>query len=426
MELPGQDRERFCKAIVDYETRAILSLTVHEEEDWQDRERFDRQMMELDQYTQAMGAYQSAAAEHDAMARAHDSVTQEIGDMAMDPQHQADMLAAHAPLPPPPMAPPMPDWMAGDGEEPGPAEPEPVRKIPLHMFSHAVCIEPMVGNLGLSFGRQQADHNRAVDTWVSQFTDASTLGNSWSLITAGSIEFERPFSISPGTVNAAQGVAAGDLDKVIKELRPGQANPQLMDLIGLVKEWSQSSIQSAPILSGEAGKSGETFRGVNSRIDQASKQLSVPTRVFGDFFANIAKNNAKLNAVYLDDEEIFQVNNEQRDAMEELKVGRAMYVRNYQIKLKSDLTFASIDARIAAADECVQIPAAVPQLQGNALYMYKALKKSFELRGRYDLIDALGPPPPPPQVPFGTPVMPPGMPPGAPGEVPQGAPPQQQ
>jgi len=65
--------------------------------------------------------------------------------------------------------------------------------------------------------------------------------------------------------------------------------------------------------------------------------------------------------------------------MEELKVGRAMYVGNYQIKLKSRPHLASIDAPFSR-DECVQIPTAVPQLQGNALYMYKALKKFSSAR----------------------------------------------
>lgn len=422
MSLPGRDEDRFCQAIVDYNTKAILSLTIHEEEDWQDRERFERQMAEMQMYSDMMGQYEQAAAQHQAMSQAHSEISMEIGAIAMDPQHGADIERALGPLPPAPQPPPLPTWMAEAGHSPeAPVlEPDPVRKKPLYMFTHGVCIEPLVGNLGLSYGRQQADHNRAVDTWISQFTDAATLANSWSLITTGSAEFDSDFRIQPGKVNKLKNVMAGEIDKHIKELRPGPANPQLMELVGLVWDKAQSSIQSDPVLSGAAGKSGETFRGHNSRVEQATKQLSVSTRWYADFLALIAKNNAKLNYTFLPDEEIIQVNNDRVGHMEELKIGRKLYERNYQIRFTSDLDFATEDQKIAKADEVLQMTTAVPPLQGNPRFVYLALKDSLEARGKYDLVQALGAPPEPPQVPFGTPpAPPPGM---IPGQPPPGGP----
>lgn len=422
LDLPDIEGQRFCQVIVDYATHAVLSLTIHEEEDWQDRARFDQQTAEAEAYTQALNqhtqmaeAHAKETAKHQAALAAHGEIRAEIGQIAVDPQHGADLEAAlpqepMAPQPLPP-APPPPDWM-----QMGATAPKPVRMVPLHMFSHGVCIEPLVGNLGLSFGRQQADHNRAVDTWASQFTDAATLSNSRTLLTTAAVEFDRPFQVAPGKVNKIKNVLAGDIDKHIKELSIGQANPQLMELMSLIWDKAQSSIQSSPVLSGEAGKSGETFRGMNSRIEQASKQLSVPTGFYGDFFKQVVRNNAKLNYLFLREEEVFMVNDDRAGTMPELRIGRKLYGRNYQIKLASDMTFATMDQKIASADECVQMPQAVPALQTNALFQYKALVKSLLLRGRQDLVDALGPPPPPPQVPFGTPPpMPPGMPPGAPG-----------
>lgn len=432
-DLPGQDRSRFCQVIVDYTTKIVLSLTIHEEEDWQDRERFDRQVAEgeqysmaLEQFTQMAQAFEQASQQHAIDQAAHAEVGAEVGSVAMDPQHHADMMAAHAqvapqapqPLPP---RPPQPDWMIENGPEP-----LPVKRKPLHMFCHGVCIESLVGNLGLSYGHQQADHNRAVDTWISQFTDAATLANGGSFITTGTVDWDKPFQISPGKINRMKNVLAGDIDKHFKQLTLGQANPQLMELVSIVWDKAQSSIQSSPVLSGEAGKSGETFRGLNSRVEQASKQLSVPTSWYGEFFKKIVQNNAKLNAVYLRDEEIFMVNNDRAGTMEELKLGRKLYLRNYQITLASELTFSSVDAKIAAADEVLQMTNAFPQLQGNARFAYDALKKSLLLRSRQDLVDDLGPPPPPTTIPFGTPPpMPPGMVPGQPGaegQPPGGAP----
>lgn len=426
MDLPardgGEEETRFVQCIVDHTTKAVLSLTIHEEEDWQDRERYNREMAEGEAYAQNMQAFQAAQTEWTLQSQAHAEIQGEIGQVAMDPQHAADLNAALPPMGPAPVAPPMPDWMINAvPDETGGVLPAPVKKKPLHMFSHGVCIESLVGNLGLSFGRQQADHNRAVDTWLSQFTDSATLNNCWTLITTGNAEFDTPFGFAPGKVNRLKNVLPGEIDKHIKELKPAPANSQLMDLIALVWDKAQSSIQSSPVLSGEAGKSGETFRGVATRVEQASKQLSVPTRWYADFLTQIIKNNAKLNALFLKDEEIFMVNNDRAGKMEELRLGREMYVRNYQIRIKADLDFASQDSRIAAADELVQMPAAVPPLQANPKFLYDALRKSLELRGRYDLVDDLGPPPPPTTIPFGAPPpLPPGMPPGEPppGEVP--------
>src|SRR6185436_8615525 len=123
--------------------------------------------------------------------------------------------------------------------------------------------------------------NRAANIALSQFTDSATLANIWSIITTD-IEFEDEFEISPGHHNKAIGVSAEQLHKSIYELKPSQANPQLMDLVSFMTEFGQSAAQAPQVLSGEPGKSGETYRGIATRIEQATKQLSESTRGYGD------------------------------------------------------------------------------------------------------------------------------------------------
>ena len=433
-DLPDQDRQRFCQIHVEYDSHAVLCMKILEEDDWQDRERFERQTQEQQQYEQAQQMFQAAQAEHQQMmqqhghaVQAHQEVGSELGQVAQDPQHMADLQAAHAQTapgqpPPAPQPPPMPDWMLSKDGQPGLAQPLPVKRRPLHMFGHAVCIEPLVGNLGLSFGRMQADHNRAVNTLASQFADSATLANVSTLMLAPGTTFKagRPFEWYPGAVNELEQMPAGGLENAFRMVQHGQANPQMMELIDSIWQKAASSIQAAPVLSGEPGKSGETFRGVSTRVEQASKQLSVPTGYYADFVKNIIKNNAKLNAVFLPEEEVFMVNNERAGMMQELKLGRSLYQRNYQIKLGNDLTFASEAQRIATADEVAQMVMHFPPLQGNPQFLYEALKDALEARGKYHLVGALGPPPPPTQVPFGTPPAPP---PGAPGQPQPGQPP---
>jgi hypothetical protein len=178
------------------------------------------------------------------------------------------------------------------------------------------------------------------------------------------------------------------------------------------------------VLSGESGKSGETYRGIAARIEQATKQLSVSAGKYARFLNNVVRNNARLNAVFLPDNELVQMTDMETNRVVAETVGRRLYERNFRIRFTSDLKFSSQAQRISEADEVLQMPAVVPQLQTNTAFMYEATKKALIARERADMLPTLGPPPPPPETPFGAP---PPMPPGPPGPPPppgggQGAP----
>jgi hypothetical protein len=213
---------------------------------------------------------------------------------------------------------------------------QPVRWVPIEMFTHTCNVEPIFGSLGLGLGMLEADLNRAANVALSQFTDSATFGNIWSLITTD-IEFAEEFEIAPGKINKAIGVSAEQLHKSIYELKPTQGNPQMMDLVQFMTEFAQSAAQAPQVLSGEPGKSGETYRGIATRIEQATKQLSESTRGYGDgTVLGCLKNNAKLNALYLPDEEIIQINNHKLGTTEEITVGKKLYQRDYRVELRSD------------------------------------------------------------------------------------------
>lgn len=421
LTLPNQDRERFCKVIWDHRSGSILSLSIHEEVKWQEKHRFERQLAEKQAWLAAMQEHQNTMMQ---AQTAEQQLLAQLSSPMVDPQEAAMMQQALAePMPPQPPPPP-PKWMeeagGGDFEAMMALEPKPPAKEPIRMFSHGVNVEPLVGALGLGNGRVQADLNRAANVALSQLTDSAHLANSWSVITT--LDFDTPFKIAPGKINKVTGASADDLRKNFVDLKPDPANPQLFQIVDLCWNWGQSSIQSPNVLSGEAGKSGETYRGIAARIEQATKQLSVSTRKFADMVENVLKNNGRLNAIYMDEEEIFYLNDHRLGLQEEVRVGRKLYERDYRVEVRSDLRFASTAQKVAEADEALQLPQAVPPLQGNLAYWYMAVKKALEARGQYDLVQALGPPPPPPTAPFGIqPMMPPG-PPGAP-PGPPGAPP---
>jgi hypothetical protein len=426
--LPNQDRDRFVQVIVDYATRRVVSLMIYEQANWQEKLRFEQQSRELEEYQaaseqhQAMVAQlpeQQAALERQAMDAA--MAGQPMDPMALQQQmSQLDPAAHPAPIPPTWLTEQQPE--APDEDDPVEVGPEEPRLEPISMFTHGVCIEPIAGNLGIGFGRMQSDFNKAANTMFSQFIDSATLGNVWGLITSSNVEFERPFSFSPGSINVAKGVSGGQLKDNIQEMKPAPANPQMLDALGMVWGWGQSSAQAPEVLSGESGKSGETFRGISARIEQATKQLSVPTRSYAEtVLKTTLQNNAKLNEMYMPEDEVVQVNNEAMGTSEELKLGRRMYERDYRVMIGADLRFASRAQRVQEADEVTQMTGAFEPMKGNLAFLRKAMAKSLKARGQADMIPFLGPEMPPPETTFAIPPPPPPMPPGTP--LPPGAPP---
>jgi hypothetical protein len=414
-DLPEQKKQRFCQVIVDHGTKTVLALSIHEEIPWQEKVRFRRQKAEMEGFRAAMSQRAMAIQ----TVRSHQHGLQQMAPQMGPMQRQAAqfvVMQAATQIPPEPAR---PAWMKTPFEQP-----EPMRKEPIYMFSHAVCVEALTGNLGLSFGRILADLNRAGDTFVSQFVDAATLGNTKSFVTTENVEFDSPLEISPGAINKATGVPPGQLEGNIMPLDFGPANPQLLEGLSMVREWGQASASSPEVLSGQPGKSGETARGIQARIEQAVTQISVAARHYTFFLKNIIKNNARLNAIYLDDEEWFQVLNHQTGQNEFRSVGRQMYERDYGVSLTADLKFTSQAQRVAEADELVNLPSVLPPLQQNLAFQFYTLVKALEARGRTDVIPYLGQQPPPIPPMYGMPsIPPPPVPPGAPQGGPPGAPP---
>lgn len=427
----SEDRDRFIKMTVDFETKNVLCLEIFEEPNWQDQRRYDMQLDESQKYQEAVKAHDGMIADLHMKSEQLKTYVEQANatGMPLDPlmiQQQAQQLNPQLYPPPPPK-----QWMIDPDSGQVNTEPEPPRKEAIHTFVHSVCIEPLVGNLGLGFGAMLADFNRATNTMLNQVVDSATLDNAGGMITAGDIFNKRPLERGPGKINIATVPAARLKDSIYEFQRKG-ANPQMFDLIDRVYRYAQSSSQAEDVLSGAPGKSGETRGGIALRAEQATKILSVPTRTFArTWLKPTIMNNARMNAIYLREEEIVMLNNDLIGlAPETLKLGRKMYERDYRVTFVADLRFATRDQRVREADEVTVMVAQPPnpQIPVNMPAYQRALIKSFEARGRSDMVPFMGPPLPPPQTPLGLPPPPPpGMMPVPPGvrpgsEAQQGAP----
>lgn len=281
------------------------------------------------------------------------------------------------------------------------------------MFAHGVCLEPLLGNLGVGLGRIDGQLNIAANTVWSMFLDASALGNGKTFITASNVDFQGPFRIGPGVINKAKNVMPSDLQNALMPLEFGQANPQLIDAADRFMQFGEQAANTPDIMSGAEGKSGETARGVQARIEQTNAMIKVPTQSLADFVIQVMRNNCKLNAVFAGEEEIFYVNRYNEDLQvagaQMVRAAREMYDNEYEIELVSDLQFRSRAQKVSEADEIVQLPNAMPDLAYNYAFKYHALKQALQARGFHKMARTLlGPPPPLPQNTFG-------LPPGTPG-----------
>jgi hypothetical protein len=404
IDLPNDVDERFCKVVLEWRSKAVMQIQVMEEDDWKDRIRHRRQSQELQGYRDAEAQYQSA-------------LMQPQMPM-MDPA-----TGMPAPPPPPPEPPTPPSWADPVSLADPMYEPERPRRVPIHMFTHGVCIEPLTGPLGIGYGKWLTDFNRAANTALAQFTDSATLANIKTFLTPGGM-FEKPISLEPGKFNPVKDASTRELKDSVVPLEFGPANPQLIDIVKMMQEAADDVTQAPGILSGEEGKSGETFRGVATRLEQATKQITVVGRKYIRSVEHILRNQARLNAQFLPEEELVYISNHKTANEEELRVGRAMYEDHYRIVIKSGMRFASQAQRIAEADQVLQMPQACPPLQSNLAFFQAAAADALKARDKDHLLPFLGPPAAPQgvQTPMGIPPPPPpGMPP--PGAPPPGGPP---
>jgi hypothetical protein len=404
--MPGSDVTRPIVAIVEPSTKTMVRLYIREEDDWKDRARFDRETLEWQQYQQDLSMFQDLQSQ-EASVQARLSMPDVDPQEAMILQQGLQQAALQPPI--------APRWLKS--EQDLASGPKPIRKTPMEMFSHGVCIENPNGALGLSYGSILADQNRLADEALNRFYDAATLGNCYSIMVPEMLGIDKgtiPFG--PGKVVRVKNVTGDQLKSSIVELRPSAANPQLLDIARMSAEWGDGVTVSG-IVSGEAGKSGETYRGVATRLERATRQLSVAGSKYLDFLSNVLRNNAKLNSIFMNDVEVFEVTND-LGFPETKEIGRKLYLRDYRVNFTADVRFSSQAQKVQEADEILGMVTTLPPLQANPSFVYEAIKQSLIARGKKDMIPLLGPPPPPPQVPFGTPpppppgMMPPGMEPG--------------
>lgn len=411
-QLLGQEDERPVVITVHAPTKTMLSLYIREQEDWKDRLRFEREQGE----GQAFTALQQSHSE--VMAKEQEVQMRLAQPDVPDDERQMlqQELGKGAPPPPEP-----PQWMTTGLQAPMPA-----RRVPIEYGSHGVAIENPDGSMGLGIGLLLEPFNAQANTAASQFTDSATLSNVCTMIMPDSVRMDPgDKELKPGMIHRVRGVSSEQLDKAFKVIQFPPANPQLLEVVRMATA-AADGVSSAPdVLSGEPGKSNETYRGIATRVEQATKQLTVLAQNYLEMLNNVVRNNARLNSIFMKDDEFKAVVDPRTLESVNIKVGRQLYTEDYDIAFTADTRFGGRAQKVSEADQLLGMVTALPPELASQMFpmsfVYEAVVRVLKARNAHDMIRYLGPRPPTPSAQPGMPGMPPGAPPG-PG-MPPGAPP---
>lgn len=418
--LPGEKRSRPVIVTIDRETKILLQVRLREDEDPEDRARFNREQdannaqyaAAMMQYQADIAAYEMAMTEPPMMGMETATPLPMQGEETMTaPPMQGD-TASTGPMLPPPIPP-----------EP-PPPPNPVKMVPVHFFTHYVCIPNPEGVYGYGIGFLLEGQNMVADTIASQYVDAGTLANTPTFVFSRQAKLGRgEFRIRPGHGTQTD-LNPQDLDKGIKVLDFKHPNPGMMNVVKDQQQDADDVSGAGDILSGEVGGSNETATTTQIRISQALAAITIENKRYTRARTSEGQKIARLNSVYLEDEAYFPVIDpfkrlpptepgaELMPVVEESSVARRDYMEDVDITITADPRMASQPQRVQEAINALQLILSGPAAM-NPVLVSAAYRNLFVAMDRPELVAALGMAPPVPMGPQpGMPGAPPAGPPG--------------
>lgn len=402
--LPGSDDERPLIVTIDRDTKKVLSIMMREDEDPEDRARFNREQAVNE------ASYQNAIAQYQQDMNAY-----LMGQQAMTmppipgattatqppmPGEETTSMPGLNPTPPPPAGAPGPMVPATPPVPPQkPADPEAPKMIPINFFTHFICMPNPDGIYGLGIGSLLEGNNMAADVMASQIVQAGTLANTVTFIYSKQAKLARgEFEIKPGG-GIETDLSPADVERGIRILQFPGPNPAMGQLVKDQKEEADELSGAGDILSGEVGGANETATTTQIRIAQAMAQITIMNKRYTRARTAEGRNLARLNSVYLDDVEYFNVV-DPMDAQNVTQgnVARADYLEDCNITVTADPRMASRAQRISEANTAVQVIMTNPLSAQNPALVAAGMRNLFVAMDRPDLVAALEtPPPPPPQ-----------------------------
>ena len=448
LKLPGGDRERPVIVTIDRDSKILLQIRLREDEDQEDRARFNREQdannaeyaAAMMQYQQDLAAYEMNMSEL-AMSQTSTPLPMQGAETMTAPPTPGETTSTGPMALPPPPPQPQP-----------PPPPAPVKMVPVNFFTHYVCVPNPEGIYGYGIGFLLEGDNMVADTVASQYVDAGTLANTPTFVFSRQAKLGRgEFRIRPGHGTQTD-LNPQDLDKGIKVLDFKFPNPAMMNVVKDAQQDATDVSGAGDILSGEVGGSNETATTTQIRISQALAAISIQNKRYTRARTCEAQKIARLNSVYLGDDEYFTVVDPFKKVPEapnpvmgapgitppgmsspgpapvpgappipgppmpdpsvvKTPIARRDYLEDVDITITADPRMASQPQRVQEATQALNLILQGP-LVNNLLLVVAAYRNLFIAMDRPDLVAAL----------MAMPPMPPGPPPGQGPPPPNGKP----
>jgi len=230
---------------------------------------------------------------------------------------------------------------------------------------------------------------------LNQGIDLATLSNEMALGGLMHTNVRLPAGVkrlNPAELTRVDGVPPSDVANAIVQWKAPPANPQLFQAAQEQAAEAEEAASTPDVMSG-AKEGDETFRGMATRIDQATKQTSVFSSKFLQGINNLAKNNARLNYYNLPDSQSVSLVDPRNNAVMNIEVSRELYKDDFVMAWGADLTFTSRSTRVAEADDVLTmlmkgIPPEIAKVifqGGPFLIVAAAVRQCLKARGMYDL-----------------------------------------
>lgn len=385
-------RSRPVIVTIDRDTKIVLSIRLREDEDPEDRARYN-----LEQ--QANEAQYAAALQQFEIERAAYEMNQTrlpmAGEMTSTPLPMQGETTSTGPMAEPPMPPEMP---------PPPAPP---KMVPINFFTHYCCIPNPEGVYGYGIGFLLEGNNMLADTLASYVVDAAFLNSTATFIYSRQAKLGRgELRIRPGEGTQTD-LNPQDLDKGIKKLDFAPPDPAMQNMIKAQQDDADDVSSAGDILSGEVGGSNETATTTQIRISQALQAIAIWNKDYARARTCEGQKFARLNSVYLGDEEYFPVvdpykklppaapGGDFQPVVEKVQVARTDYLEDMDLTVTADLRMASQPQRMAEAQAAFNMVNGNPYLASNPFLMAAVARKMFRAMDDPELISALQMAPPP-------------------------------
>lgn len=295
----------------------MLRLSLREEDDPDDKRRFDRDTARFQQYQVMQSTYNAALDAYRTQQAAFEMAPQQGASTIAGPMGVGDaqMMMGGPPQPQPPMHPGLPP-------QPVPP-PRPIRRRQICFFTHYRCF-PGEGFYGLGYGDLLYGLALAQNTIINQHIDGVTLRNAKPMFMSRQVRMQRgSVNVQPGEAIEIDGPVSQIKDSIMF-LDPPQNDPTTVPLIKMLDGMRDVLSGSADLMSGQVPGSNQTRGGMEILAEQAMTPITVLARRVMEAFRHELDKIWRCFGVFLDDAEIADVIGDDGKA-EQMQIGRAMF-----------------------------------------------------------------------------------------------------